>query len=1166
MSRHRTIIRLSAVLALVALAKGCGDGDSPTAPPTPEPARPTTVTVSPATHELTAFGTTVQLTVEVRDQNARVMVGATVTWTSSANSVATVDASGLVTAVGNGTATITASVGSVQGTAEITVGPDLVGPDLDRAALVALYNATDGPNWVDAENWLTDAPLGDWYGVDTDTSGRVVRLDLGGRWDNDAQEYIPHNLSGPIPTELGELASLTWLRLHSNSLTGPIPTELGSLADLESLNLGGNNLSGPIPTELGELASLTGLWLYSNSLTGPIPTELGSLADLEDLNLGNNDLTGPIPTELGELASLTWLRLHSNSLTGPIPTELGSLADLEDLNLGYNDLTGPIPESFLNLEALEQFGFEGNADLCAPGTTDFVTWLEGIDETYGPYCNESDVGVLNLLYESSGGPDWTNSSGWLETPALDEWYGVTADPLGRVLTLDLTRNGLTGRLQADLAKLAEMSRLRLGDNTLSGRLPSSLTRLLLVELHYADTELCVPSDASFQTWLNGIPSHEGTGVECAPLSDRDILEILYEATGGPNWTNSNNWLTDAPVRDWYGVGTDGEGRVRSLRLWENNLQGPIPPELGNLSSVTYLDLTDSALEGPIPPELGNLSSLTQLRLEGNKLSGPIPPELGSLVNLTTLTLFNNALTGPIPPELGSLANLEILSLGGNALEGPIPPELGNLSSLTELWLDGTKLSGPIPPELGNLVNVTQFNIFDNALAGPIPGELGRLASVEQILLWGNRLTGSIPPEFGNLASMEILSLSDNELSGPIPPALGNLSSVTYLALDGNALAGPLPGALGTLSTVEELILSSNALTGPVPPEFGDMSSLKQLALSNNPGMEGALAAELTSLRQLEALLAGDTGLCVSSDPGIQAWLARVPKRRIKPCAEGDPAMAYLTQAVQSREYPVPLVGGERALLRVFPTARQATSVGIPAVRARFYVNGRETHVENIPGKSASIPTEVAESSLSKSANAEIPGHVVQPGLEMVIEVDPDGALDPVLGVANRIPETGRLAVDVRAMPLFDLTLIPFVWSQTQDSSIVDLIQAMAADPENHEMLEETRTLLPVGDLAVTEHEPVLSSSNNAFDLRANVQAIRTMEGKTGHYMGMMPSPVMGAAGVAFIGTRVSFSIPSATTIAHELGHNMSLYHAPCGGAGGPDSSYPYPDGSIGTWG
>ena len=121
MSCHRTIIRLSAVLAVVALTKGCGDGDSLAAPPTPEPARPTTVTVSPATHELTALGTTVQLSAEVRDQNARVMAGATVTWTSSANSVATVDASGLVTAAGNGTATITASVGSASGSTVVTV-------------------------------------------------------------------------------------------------------------------------------------------------------------------------------------------------------------------------------------------------------------------------------------------------------------------------------------------------------------------------------------------------------------------------------------------------------------------------------------------------------------------------------------------------------------------------------------------------------------------------------------------------------------------------------------------------------------------------------------------------------------------------------------------------------------------------------------------------------------------------------------------------------------------------------------------------------------------------------------------------------------------------------------------------------------------------------------
>ena len=135
MSFHRTIrtiIRLSALLAVVALAKGCGDGESPSAPPPPEFARPTTVTVSPATTERTVLGTTVQLSAEVRDQNDRVMAGATVTWTSSANSVATVDAAGLVRAVGNGTATITASAGSASGSAAVTVAvgvasaPDLV--------------------------------------------------------------------------------------------------------------------------------------------------------------------------------------------------------------------------------------------------------------------------------------------------------------------------------------------------------------------------------------------------------------------------------------------------------------------------------------------------------------------------------------------------------------------------------------------------------------------------------------------------------------------------------------------------------------------------------------------------------------------------------------------------------------------------------------------------------------------------------------------------------------------------------------------------------------------------------------------------------------------------------------------------------------------------------
>ena len=1024
-------------------------------------------------------------------------------------------------------------------------------------------------------------------------------------------------LTGSIPRELGALSNLTGLYLAGNELTGTIPPELGSLTNLTSLQIQDNELTGSIPPELGALVNLTNVELSGNELTGSIPSELGALVNLRYLRLHNNDLIGPIPPELGALVNLTGLYLGNNNLTGSIPPELGSLANLQYLELHNNSLTGPIPREFLSLANLKYLYLRFNDGLCVPGSTDFVSWRRGIT-LVGGFCNDSDRAVLDALYEAAGGEDWTRSDGWGGDGALGEWYGVTVDALGRVTALDLSGNALTGHIPIILGRLSQLRELRLDGNALSGRLPSNLTRLPLQALHYADSGLCAPIEASFQAWLGDVASYEGTGVECGPLSDRDLLVALYNAVGGPAWTRSDNWLTDRRLSEWHGVEeVDDGGRVRVLHLDRNNLTGSIPPELGSLTHLTSLRIQDNELTGPIPPELGALVNLTNLELSrnaltgriprelgsltnltnlhlggnyltgsippelgaltqltslylgdnnpvyvsGNYLTGSIPPELGALTNLTTLHLGGNNLTGSIPPELGALTNLTTLRLGGNNLTGSIPPELGALTRLVVLDLHGNKLTGPIPPELGALTRLSFLWLQDNELTGPIPKELGALAEIWQLDLDGNSLTGGIPSELGSLTRLTRLRFADNELNGPIPPELGALAEMRELDLDDNSLTGDIPSELGGLTRLTRLRLAGNELNGPIPPELGDLQQLRVLDVSRNTRMSGVLPASLTRLVQLEGFFAGDTGLCAPSDPGVQGWLDGVQRRRVEPCGYRPPV--YLTQAVQSPRYPVPLVAGEEALLRVFVTAPTAGGARIPPVRARFYVDGQERHVLDISGSPALVPAGGRERSLVTSANAPVPADVVQPGLEWVVEIDPGQTLGP--GVARRIPESGRWPVDVQAMPVFDLTVIPFLWSPDPDSAVVKLVEDMAADPDGHEMLWETRTLLPIADMAVTAHEPVWSSTNEVFDLVHETAMIRAMEGGAGHYMGMMTGLVYGPSGVGDLGGKSSFARSNAETIAHEFGHNLGLSHAPRGPVD-PDPAYPYPDGSIGAWG
>lgn len=127
-------------------------------------------------------------------------------------------------------------------------------------------------------------------------------------------------------------------------------------------------------------------------------------------------------------------------------------------------------------------------------------------------------------------------------------------------------------------------------------------------------------------------------------SDRAALIAFYNAAAGPNWHNRDNWLTDAPLARWHGIETGPSGRVTTLALHGNGLQGAVPPELGRLASLTVLDLGSNGFSGPIPPELGNLRNLEQLYLPFMQLSGPLPPQLGNLTNLRRMHIDFNMLS------------------------------------------------------------------------------------------------------------------------------------------------------------------------------------------------------------------------------------------------------------------------------------------------------------------------------------------------------------------------------------------------------------------------------------------------------------------------------------------------------------------------------------------
>ena len=625
---------------------------------------PAVVRISPAadTLKFATLGDTIRLSAEVLDANGHVVEGVQVAWATSDLRVSTIDRDGLVTARGNGTATISASTHTV--TASTLVEVDQVPVILELLSANGLLAVGDSVRMTARAFDAGGSPILDadfaWTSSDTavatvnprgwvhaiaegvaeitaafkglSASATLVtaspdeiallaffRSTNGAAWTRSANWATDAPLAQWYGVEVDDVAKVVSLTLPDNNLTGSIPPETGMLTALRELRLEENLLEGRLPPEIGQLRNLQWLRLSHNFLSGPLPPEIGMMESLQVLDLAHNDFTGSIPPEITDLPHLWFLGLFFNELSGSVPAEIGNLGSLRVLDLCYNRLTGPIPPEIGNLRHLETLALCGN------------------DQNLG------------------------------------------------------TRNSLTGRIPPEIGKLANLRRLDLGANRLDGPIPPEIGKLRQLETLrlYSNLLTGIPPEIGDLENLSSLFLYGNrlTGSIPPALGNLTAMDSLLL---GPGWSSGDNDLT-----------------------------GSIPPELGNLVRLRKLDLGHNDLTGKIPAELGKLTKLVFLQLDYNELTGEIPPELGKLTRLEWLVACANDLSGPIPPELGKLRALQRMYLCSNKLGGPLPEEMGDLDKLVHLYLGANRLSGEFPESMLSLKRLTElFWRRNNGLCAP----------------------------------------------------------------------------------------------------------------------------------------------------------------------------------------------------------------------------------------------------------------------------------------------------------------------------------------------------------------------------------------------------------------------------------------------------------------
>mmetsp|Transcript_3203 Transcript_3203/g.5509 ORF Transcript_3203/g.5509 Transcript_3203/m.5509 type:complete len:813 (-) Transcript_3203:226-2664(-) len=256
--------------------------------------------------------------------------------------------------------------------------------------------------------------------------------------------------------------------------------------------------------------------------------------------------------------------------------------------------------------------------------------------------------------------------------------------------------------------------------TLAPTLPTVLSRL---EEFSSESVQAWLEPVSPQTqaamWLSSDP--EAQTYSDQKLIQQYVLATLYYSTNGDNWKSSTSWLVEGSDEcTWWGIGCNSDGGIRSIDLANDNLSGPLPPEIHLLSdTLEEAFLNANEISSSIPSSIGRLKSLKRLQLTGNRLTGILPSSLGEMTILRNFSVKNNQLIGTLP-ELGSLSLLRNFDVSKNGITGTIPSSLSGMASLVSLHLSDNMLEGTIPAAMSQLTALTTLSFKRNNIEGTMP--------------------------------------------------------------------------------------------------------------------------------------------------------------------------------------------------------------------------------------------------------------------------------------------------------------------------------------------------------------------------------------------------------------------------------------------------------------